>query len=71
MLHKRHRRVVGHVVLLALFLLVGLAVLRFLLGILDTIGWSPDAVFALLLFAGVVALVWRSVIDLRRAVRRL
>jgi hypothetical protein len=71
MFHKRHRRVAGHIALLALFVIAGVAALRFFFGTVGTIGWSPAAVFALLLVAGVIALVWRSVIDLRRAVRRL
>jgi hypothetical protein len=71
MLHKRHFRVIFHVVLIALFLIAGLASIRFLLAILDTVGWSPAAFFAILLLAGVVGLLWRSAVDLRRAVRRL
>jgi len=71
MLHKRHFRVLVHAALIALFLYAGVAALRFLLSTLNTVGWSPGAFLGLLLLAGVIALIWRTAVDLRRAVRRL
>ena len=68
---SRSVRAAGHVVRLALFALLLTGALRFFLGTVDARGWSPAALFALLLLTGAASLTWRSALDLRRALRRL
>lgn len=71
MLRSRSVRAIGQGVLLALFLAFSYAAVRFLLDTLGSRGWGPGALFALLLVAGALSLVWRATLDFRKAVRRL
>lgn len=71
MARKRSIRVVGHAVRLALFVLAVVYAGRFLVGTLDSRGWSPAAFFGLLLVAGALSLVWRGTLDLRKALHRM
>lgn len=70
MRHSRSMRILGHAVRVALFVLATVAAIRFLLDSVGVRGWDPKAFFALLLVTGALALLWRSALDLRKAVRR-
>lgn len=70
MAHSRNVRLVVSILKLALFLVAAGAAARFLLGTLQTRGFSPAALFGLLLLTGALALVWRAGLDLRKAIHR-
>ena len=71
MARSRLLRTAGHGIRLALFLLAGVAAVRFFLDVLTVRGWGPGAFFGLLLITGAVSLVWRATVDFRKSVRRL
>lgn len=68
---RRHLRLIGTAVRLALFAFVGIMAVRYFVGIVARQGWGPAAFFGLLLSTGALALVWHASVDLRKAVRRL
>ena len=71
MIRRPVLRAIGHAVRLALFLLATVATVRFFLRTLETRGWSPGALFGLLLVLGTVSLVWRGAVGLRKAIHRV
>ena len=70
MSRRRKLHIAGHTVRLVLFALATLAALRFVLRMLDRHEGGPAVVFGLLLLTGALSLVWRAVLDLRKAARR-
>jgi len=71
MVRSRKVRAAGNGLRLLLFIVATYAALRFLLASVASDGWGPAALFGLLLVAGALSLVWRSLTDLRKSIHRL
>jgi hypothetical protein len=67
---RGRRRLLKNVLKLTLFVLFGVFAVRYFSGALLTEGWTPHTFFALLVLTGAVSLVWRSALDVAKAVRR-
>lgn len=69
-MRTRTRKLLGHSVRLALFVLAGVAALRYFLDSLGAGGWTPRTTFGFLILTGAVSLVWRATLDLQKARHR-
>jgi hypothetical protein len=69
----RHRavRVIGPAIRLVVLLVAAVLAVRYLVATLTAEQAGPAVVFALLVVATVVALIWRAVLSMRKAVRRI
>jgi hypothetical protein len=71
MARRRTVRVLGPGIRLALLLVAAVLAVRYLIGTITAESSGPAVVFAVLVLATVVALLWRATLSMRKAVRRL
>jgi hypothetical protein len=71
MARRRAVRVIGPAIRLVVLLVAAVLAVRYLVATLAADQAGPAVVFAVLVVATVVALIWRAVLSMRKAVRRI